>query len=124
VALRAAGDRLAGNDGVRAALSQRKIWVMDTQTGGDLGTNKRALTSDSAYRDEYPQWSADGREILFVRLDADDHASLWLASAAGGAPHEVVDDWSPAVLHTLQPWFGAFGHLAWDTQMSWWQPVG
>jgi DNA-binding CsgD family transcriptional regulator len=123
VAMPDEGDEPAGNDGVRGALAQRKIWLMDTQAGAELGTNKRPLTSDAAYRDEYPEWSADGKQILFVRLDARNHASLWLAPAAGGMPQDVLPDWSPPVLHTSQPWFGAFGHLAWESQMSWWQPA-
>ncbi len=121
VAMPDAGDEPGGTNGVRGALAQRKIWVMDTQVGSTLGANKRALTSDPAYRDEYPQWSADGREILFVRLDAQDHASLWLAVAGGGSPRVVVKDWSPPMLHTSLPWYGAFGHLAWESQMSWWR---
>ena len=53
-------------DEISQTLGQRRIWVVET-TAGFVA---RALTSDPTYRDEHPQWSADGRDILFARLDA------------------------------------------------------
>ena len=49
------------------------------------------MTDDPSYRDEWPQWSADGQHILFARLDVAGAASLWLMDAGGGQPRQVVE---------------------------------
>ena len=49
------------------------------------------MTDDPSYRDEWPQWSADGQHILFARLDVAGAASLWLVDAGGGQPRQVVE---------------------------------
>jgi Tol biopolymer transport system component len=77
---------------IKAAMAPRKIWLMDAYAGGQYGATPRQLTSDPAYRDELPQWSADGTQILFARLDAQDHWSLWLMTSSGGVPREVVPE--------------------------------
>jgi Tol biopolymer transport system component len=82
------------------------------------------LTDDPAYRDEYPLGSADGSFILFVRLDAGDHASVWLVPAAGGEPRQIVDELSPAT-EPAPLWFGYYGHVDWDKLLDWWRgPAG
>lgn len=111
------GTDISGGDAAKAAMAQRKIWVMD-----QLGANKRQLTSDPAYRDEFPQWSADGLQILFARLDAQDRWSLWTMSSSGGAPREVVADVSSNILGSTAPaWFGYYGLVAWHDVMAWWR---
>ncbi len=112
-----AGTDISGGDASKAAMAQRKIWVMD-----QLGANKRQLTADPAYRDEFPQWSADGSQILFARLDAQDRWSLWTISSSGGAPREVVADVSSTILGSTAPaWFGYYGVVAWHDVMAWWR---
>jgi WD40-like Beta Propeller Repeat len=46
-------------------LAKRRIWVSE-RNGAQP---PRQLTPDSRYHDEAPQWSADGRSILFTRSD-------------------------------------------------------
>lgn len=73
--------------GAEATLAaDRRIWTM----GAD-GSNQSQLTTDTTYRDERPLWSTDGSRILFARVDASLHASLWLVDSAGGAPLHLVD---------------------------------
>jgi len=79
----------AGMSGAPA--QQRHLYLVQ------LATNKLiTLTSDDAYRDECPQWSADGAQLLFVRVDAQQHASLWLIRADGSGMQEVVPEVSLA----------------------------
>lgn len=70
------------------ALDQRRIWLLPGLAGDEA---PRALTSDPEYRDEWPQWSADGQHILFARMDVAGAASLWLVDAQGGRPRQVVE---------------------------------
>jgi hypothetical protein len=116
------GDASAGAP-AKAALALRKIWVMR-----DFHAEPRQLTSDPAYRDEFPQWSADGSQILFARLDAHDHWSLWLVPSTGGTPVRTVEriDWT-APLKALQvndppAWLGYYGTIAWRDVLDWWWP--
>ena len=112
-----AGTDVSGGDAAKVAMAQRKIWVMD-----QLGANKRQLTADPAYRDEFPQWSADGSQILFARLDAQDRWSLWTTPSSGGAPREVVADVSSNILGSTAPvWFGYYGVVAWHDVLDWWR---
>src|SRR5207237_518188 len=76
---------IAGEDPGRDAIMSRRIWLMNAD-----GSNKRQLTSDESYGDDHPRWSADGSQIIFARLDADDQASLWTASASRGDLHQLV----------------------------------
>jgi Tol biopolymer transport system component len=50
-------------EGPNLTLGQVRIWVMNAD-----GSQQRQLTSDPAYRDEQPRWSADGKSILFCRV--------------------------------------------------------
>jgi hypothetical protein len=70
----------------RSAMTQRRLWLMDRDGG-----NMRQLTQDSAYRDERPQWSADGSQILFGRIDLEGNASIWMMPSTGGQPEKVAD---------------------------------
>ena len=95
----------------KEALLQRHLWV---RAAGGTGAAQQ-LTSDPAYRDEHPQWSADGQLILIARLDSTGRASLWLVPAAGGAPQQVVEELTPAPDR-----FANGGHINWDRLFAWW----
>jgi len=99
-----------GGEEAKVGVAQRRIWVMNAD-----GSNRRPLTGDPAYRDERPQWSADGSHILFARMSASGHASLWLIDVTEGTPARVVDRLAPA-----PEWFGNYGHIAWDQFFDWW----
>lgn len=94
-----------------AALSQRRIWITDTS--GEA--NPQPATNDPAFRDERPEWSVDGRKILFARIDGEGQASLWLLSLATGETELVVERISlpnqtdPALQNVL--WNGSYDWL-------------
>ena len=114
---------LSGGDDAKRALAQRKIWVMRRASADDaLYRDRQQLTSDRAYRDEYPQFSADGREILFARLDREDHWSLWLMPSGGGTPTQIVDDIELPSKGGDEAWFGYYGVIAWHNVFDWWRP--
>ncbi len=97
-------------------LMQRHLWIVDA-SGEDP---PRPLTNAGAYRDERPQWSADGNYILFARLDSKGRASLWIIAADGTSTRQVVEELTPAPDPT-----GFFGHVDWDALFDWWrEPPG
>lgn len=87
-------------------VASRRIWIMNRD-----GSGKRKLTTDPyCHR---PQWSADGRHILFARISKPDklnrayQAILWLVNAEGGKPVRVVDELPP--------------NYYWDDDFDWWK---
>ncbi|MHB8376334.1 MAG: LuxR C-terminal-related transcriptional regulator [Dehalococcoidia bacterium] len=117
-----AGTKISGGEPAKAAMAQRKIWVMRRRNTQDaFFADKRQLTSDPAYRDEYPQWSADGTQILFARLDAHGDWSLWLVPSAGGSPREVVSRIDANMVGT-PAWFGFYGLISWRNVLDWFRP--
>jgi Tol biopolymer transport system component len=99
---------IGGGEAARQAMAQRRIWLMEAD-----GSGKRQVTSDGAYRDERPRWSADGSQIVFARIDAEDRASLWVVASAGGDPRQIVDDLSPNPDAGVPFWFGYYGKIDW-----------
>lgn len=95
-----------------AGLMRRRIWIANAY--GD--PNLRRLTDSIGYRDEHPQWSADGSCLLFARIDSRGRASLWIIPASGGAAVQVVDELTPAP----EP-FDAYGHVEWEGYFDWWE---
>ncbi|MDH7475749.1 MAG: hypothetical protein QHJ74_17375 [Anaerolineae bacterium] len=110
VAMSDQGD-LVGGEPARQGLMQRRLWVASVE--GE--PQAQQLTSDPAYRDEYPLWSANGSHILFARLNAENQASLWLIPVKGGEPLQVVKELTPT-----PEWFGYYGHIDWDGLFDWW----
>ncbi|MGD0766106.1 MAG: hypothetical protein ABR978_07350 [Dehalococcoidia bacterium] len=108
------GAAIAGSDPTQMA-ADRRIWVM----GWD-GSDQRALTSDQAYRDERPLWSGDGSEVLFARLDAGLHASLWLVDSGGGTARRVVE----AVGSQAGGVADNLGLVDWETIYDYWPGAG
>jgi Tol biopolymer transport system component len=82
------------------------------------GSGQHPLTSDNTYRDELPQWSHDGRFILFARLIGADEASLWLISSTGSPPQQVA---SGLRLDYGSTWFGYYGYIDWTKHFDWWR---
>lgn len=118
VAMPDAGTGVSGGDAARTALAARKIRLVDVS-----GANNRQITSNAAYRDEYPQWAADGSRLLFVRLDAQSKASLWMMKPDGGDLHEVLADFDASTVQSDVPWLGYYGHISWDNVLDWWRGV-
>ncbi len=98
-----------GTPDTRSLLSPRRIWVMQPD-----GTGKRQLTNDPKFRDERPQWSANGDYLLFARLQ-EDQAHLWLMRSDGSDLKQVVDELTPSPGIT-----GYYGYLDWGRLYDWW----
>lgn len=99
----------SGDDAVQQAINQRRIWVMAAD-----GTGKQALTNDPSFRDERPQWSADGSSILFARIQGE-RAQVWLMRSDGSGQQQVADDLTPNA-----GWFGTYGYVDWSQLYDWW----
>ncbi len=93
------------------ALRGRHIWVFDA-----AGGRRAQLTGDAGYRDERPLWSADGSQIMFVRV-GDQSASLWLMSAEGSDLRQVVAELTPRP----DPQ-GEYGYIDWGDWWDWRRP--
>lgn len=105
---------VSGGDAARAALASRRIWTIEAD-----GKNKRQLTQDIQFRDEYPLWSRDGKVILFLRLQEQSsttRASLWTMNPDGAQLRQVVGELSP-----LPDWFGFYGLSDWGNVFDWWK---
>lgn len=102
-----------GPSEMQEQLRGEKLWV---QTIGLPA--KTQLTNDPAYRDEHPMWSANGKSILFTRINVAGGASIWRISAAGGQPELVQDGLGlgPAGVS------GLYGWIEWSDLLAWWQP--
>jgi Tol biopolymer transport system component len=83
------------------------------------GSSKAQLTNDPRYRDERPQWSADGRHLLFVRIDLLSEtraASLWLLDLQTNDLEEVVPRIDDLGFPSREL------HTSWDVSFDWWRP--
>jgi Tol biopolymer transport system component len=115
------GERIAfasgesGYEDYTELLRTRRIWMASSD-----GSDKRQLTDDPAYADGFPQWSADGADILFVRQEAaainmDEELApveIWLMKADGSEQHKLVDGLSNG-------WFGYYGFMDWGQLLDW-----
>lgn len=108
----AESESLAGGEEVQNILNERRVWVVNAD-----GTDQRPLTNGPAYRDERPLWSADGSQILFVRV-RDEQASLWLMRSDGSDAKQVVEELTP-----VPSLFGYYGHVDWDPTFDWWTGI-
>ncbi|NSW84226.1 MAG: PD40 domain-containing protein [Syntrophothermus sp.] len=100
---------------LRQGLASRRLWVVGTDGG-----KPRRLTNDPAYRDERPFFSADGRYILFARLDGENKVSLWLVQPDGSGLEQVVESIG---LLTGDFTFGYYGAVTWNELFAYWPGV-
>jgi Tol biopolymer transport system component len=107
---------IGGGEAAHRNLHQRKIWLLDPSGAGV----PRQLTGDPHYRDEAPLWSADGRHILFGRMDYDAHTSLSLMESSGAnlAPIGPLKIYHP-LEGDKEGWFGFYGYLDWRSAFDW-----
>ena len=110
-------------DGYLRQHSARHLYLLDVES-----KHVEALTSDANFNEDLPTWSADGRQVAFIRTrekgaDADGREDLAVVEpVAGAAPRTVVRPyapntqrlaWSPdgtliAYLQGLEPKFNAY----------------
>lgn len=102
-----AAGSIGGGTAADRAMAQRRIWMMADSA------NLHSLTNDPRFRDERPEWSADGTSILFARLQGQ-QAQLWLMRADGSDQRPVVADLSPG-----PGTFGYYGFLGWAALYDW-----
>jgi Tol biopolymer transport system component len=106
-----AARQTSSGDVAGLAVERRRIWLVAAN-----GSTAVGLTTQASYRDERPEWSADGSAILFVRLGGK-FAQLWLMQADGSHQHLVADNLVPA---PYQGWWGYYGYVQWDQLYDWW----
>ncbi len=103
------------------SLQGRRIWVV----GADRG-DKHRLTSDIAYRDEFPRWSRDGQHILFVRAQNLNPPELW--NTPDGAKEQLkAEVWimradgseQRKVAGGLPDGCGYYGFIDWSQHLDW-----
>jgi Tol biopolymer transport system component len=90
-------------EGPDLTLGEVHIWVMKAD-----GSQALQLTSDPAYRDQRPRWSADGKSIVFCRVSAAEEGSVWRVGATGGKPEQLA---GPLALEDGM--FGFYGYTDW-----------
>ena len=90
------------------------------------GANTTQLAVDGDYSDRYPQWSRDGAQIVFIRLDANSAKNgsagpveLWNVKSDGDDAHKIAD--LPAISLDSQ---GQDGFVDWSQYLSWYRPGG
>ncbi|MHC9543773.1 MAG: hypothetical protein AB9903_30030 [Vulcanimicrobiota bacterium] len=94
-----------------AGVRQRRIWIINKD-----GSDRHQLIRNSPCREERPQWSSDGRSILFFRIDGKEQVSLWLAGKEGNSPTPAV-----TILNGVAPGVGYYGGTNWDNYLTWWK---
>lgn len=111
----------SGGEEARLLMAHRRLWI----AGLKPGSAPRPLTHDPRYRDEEPVWSADGTHILFGRIKADGHRSLWMMTASGASPHPVtealpINDGHEGVPRDRdESWWGYYGYIDWRQAFDW-----
>lgn len=106
------GADIGGGEPARRLLEKRRIWM-----SGASGTSlPRQLTNDDLYRDEEPMWSANGKHILFGRIDRGNNQTLWLMEAENPSPIQVAGP-----LGSDETWFGYYGYIDWRSMVDWHQ---
>jgi dipeptidyl aminopeptidase/acylaminoacyl peptidase len=116
IAYSAGPDQSRITDISKIRLDTRKIWTYDTASGVS-----KQITYARDHRDEYPQWSPDGSQLLVVRIDRKNHSALWLVPSGGGKPKQFSTDLGPAT-EPKEGWIGYYGHVDWSQYLDWWQP--
>jgi hypothetical protein len=109
-------DGCGGGPLMRRSLALRKIWTIQA----DGAVAPTALTRDPHYRDEQPQWSSDGRYILFCRIDEARNRTVWVMRADGVGAEQVAGPL--AAEDPGQPdmnWFGYYGTIDWKGLIDW-----
>jgi Tol biopolymer transport system component len=102
---------VGGGEPARRLLEKRRIWI----AGVSPASTPLQLTADPLYRDEEPMWSADGRHILFARIDRGNNRTLWLMDVESPAPIRVAGPLCTAD----ETWFGYYGYIDWRAKMDW-----
>jgi hypothetical protein len=102
----------------RHFLGQRRIFVADVS-----GTSAPVrLTGDDRYRDEEPIWLADGRHILFCRIDCRPAEgapkSVWLMDDRGGDLSQIAGPLQANDTFEGEGWFGYYGTTDWQAVMG------
>jgi TolB protein len=102
---------------------ERRIWLMTPD-----GANRRRLTSSDTW-EERPQWSRDGRHVLYVRPETGAAFGGWeqpgsveivLRRLADGNDEPVTV--LRYEVNNIETGIWYYGHFDWDQLFDWWQP--
>ncbi len=102
-------------DASRALLAQRHIELQLFRAGAGIG-----VANDTVDRQEYPQWSADGTHLLFIRITPAGAASLWECISQTDQARQLV----PAIVSTNREdtqWDGYYGNVQWSRLLTYWR---
>ena len=104
-------------------IDERRIWLVSPD-----GSNERRLTKNEV-TEERPQWSSDGRFILYIRIETAGSAanfdpnpsgriSLWRHEVATG-DEEMLLDRVEFYTNAIETNIGYYGHFDWDRVFHW-----
>src|SRR5262249_38192556 len=95
----------------KTTVSRRRIWLVDTDG------KSRQLTSDARYHDEYPIWTPDGENLIFVRIDLQQNkTSVWNLSLTNGRLERIVDDVGSTEPNVAG--YGFYGYVDWSAWLA------
>ncbi len=118
VALPEGLERLDASGPERLFLGKRRIWV----TAAAEGSQPVRLTGDDRYRDEEPVWLADGRHLLFCRIERGPGdggtKSIWMMDDHGAGLTEIAGPLQANDTFEGEYWFGYYGTIDWRAEMD------
>jgi Tol biopolymer transport system component len=109
------------NYGARFSPNGRSVAYQSTRTGNseiwlhNLDGRPETLITDNDHWDLYPDWSPDGRKLIFASDREDSRFKIFIANSDGGGERLLVDQ--PISLHS--PWSPVSAEL-----VSRWSPDG
>ena len=101
----------------RLFLGKRRIWIADAAGNAP----PIPLANDDRYRDEHPIWLADGRRILFTRIERSAGRavkSFWMMDEHGASPTQVAGPLLDNDTFEGESWFGYYGTIDWRAVMD------
>ena len=107
-----------GGQPARRVLEGRRIWLAET-TGNSPPVR---LTADDRFRDEEPRFLADGRHILFCRIERGPRdstlKSIWLMDDGGGNLTRIAGPLQGDASFEEDGWFGYYGTIDWRAALD------
>ena len=91
---------------VAAWYGAHQLWLYDPASGSRHELDARGAS--------VPQWSADGKSLLYVARDA-----IWLLPQLGGQPVRIAGP-----LYPPGRWPAYYGQVNWISQFAWWPGHG
>ena len=103
-------------------VADRRIWLMDAD-----GSKKRRLTQSPLW-EERPQWSSDGRNVLYVLpstpvfTEEEPRLAVLVLRNIETGEETVVMERLQYHVNDVERGIFYFGHLDWSETFDWWRP--